>query len=164
MSLEKELDEAFAEFGKREIPTFIAEVLSVDKKKGICIVTDEGLEFEVRLASVINDDKQKFYLFPVIGSLVLVSPIEEDIHQLYVDKYSEIEEFNFKVGDCEFSIDKNGLNFKKENDSLRSLVLELITAIRAMKFTTNTGPTIKLINDPDFIKLEKKFKQLLKPF
>lgn len=163
MGLEKELQEAFEQFKKPAVVSFIAEVVSVDKEKGTCIVTDEDLEYKVRLASVINDDKQKFYLFPIVGSMVLVSAIEEDIHQLYIDKYSEVEEFNFKVADCEFSIDSTGVNFKKNDDSLRSLVLELIKTIRAMRFTTNTGATIKLVNEPDFIELETKFKQLLKP-
>lgn len=163
MSLDRDLEKALLEFQRRKVTTFIAEVVAVNKQNGTCIVTDEDLEYKVRLASVINNDKQKFYLFPLIGSMVLVSPIEEDIRQLYIDKYSEIEEFNFKVADCEFSIDNKGINFKKNDDSLRSLVLELITTIRNMKFTTNTGATIKLINEADFLELENKFKNLLKP-
>ena len=59
-------------------------------------------------------------------------------------------------------MDASGFNFKKENESLRSLMLELIGGIKKMRFTTNFGPTIKLINIADFEAIETKFKSLLK--
>ena len=60
MSFEVELEQALYEFKKRDINTFIAKVINVDKKKGICIVSDDEIEYPVRLASVINDDSNKF--------------------------------------------------------------------------------------------------------
>jgi len=41
-------------------------------------------------------------------------------------------------------------------------MLDLISAIKAMKFTTNMGPTIELINRPEFIAIENRFKSFLK--
>jgi hypothetical protein len=81
---------------------------------------------------------------------------------LYVAKYSDIEDFQLKIADSILVMDASGFNFKKENESLRSLVLELIDGIKKMKFTTNFGPTINLINIADFEAVETKFKSLLK--
>lgn len=162
MSVEKELQDAFVDLVKRNEATFSATVLEVDKEKGVCLVTDNDLEYKARLASVINDSKQKFFLYPKVGSVVLISSIDEDINQLYVDVYSQIEEMRLKIGNCDLCVDADGFNFKKENESLRSLMLELIGAIKNLKFTTNVGPTIKLINILDFEVVETKFKELLK--
>ena len=162
MSIEKELQDSFRELVKRKATTFSAAVVSVDKEKGTCLVTDDQLEYKVRLASVINDSKEKFFLYPKVKSIVLVAPIEEDIHQLHVIKYSDIEQLRLRIGATDFCIDKDGFNFKKENESLRSLMLELIDGIKKMKFTTNFGPTINLINVQDFTDVEIKFKNLLK--
>tara|TARA_R110002126_G_scaffold78629_2_gene195668 strand:+ start:11368 stop:11862 length:495 start_codon:yes stop_codon:yes gene_type:complete len=162
MSKDKELQDAFAKLLERDAVTFSATVLSVDKEKGTCLVSSDQLEYKVRLASVINDSREKFFLYPKLKSIVLVAPIEEDIHQLHVVKYSDIEQLRLRIGDTDFCIDKDGFNFKKENESLRSLILELIDGIKKMKFTTNMGPTINLINLQDFVAVEDKFKQLLK--
>lgn len=160
--MDKELQKALHKMVAPKGTNFIATVVSVDKEKGTCKVSTNDLEFTVRLASVINDSKDKFFLYPTLNSKVLVGYINADVHQLFVLKHSEIDEFNFKIGDCNFVIDESGMNFKKGGDSLRSLVLDLITAIRAMKFTTNTGATITLVNDASFASLKTKFENLLK--
>jgi hypothetical protein len=162
MSKEQAIQEAFRQLVTRKEVTFSAMVISVDKEKGICTVLDDKLEYKVRLAAVINDSKEKFFLYPKINSVVLVAPIEEDVHQLHVIKYSAVEQLRLRIGATDFCIDKDGFNFKKENESLRSCMLELIAAIKALKFTTNMGPTIKLINIQDFTAVETKFKNLLK--
>lgn len=41
-------------------------------------------------------------------------------------------------------------------------MVDLLTEIRKMKFTTNTGSTILLVNEPAFVFLENRFKNLLK--
>jgi hypothetical protein len=162
MSKDKQIQDAFAKLLERDAVTFSAVVVSVDKEKGTCIVSADKLEYKVRLASVINDSKEKFFLYPKLKSKVLVAPIEEDIHQLHVIKYGDIEQLRLRIGATDFCIDEAGFNFKKENESLRSLILELIDGIKKMKFTTNMGPTIKLINLQDFVAVEDKFKNLLK--
>ena len=117
-------------------------------------------------------------MFPKVGSSVLVSPINEDLHRLYVEAYSEIEsmdlsiessklfvdkdKFLFKRDQVHFKIDQDGFLLKKENENLKKLMADLITAIKALKFTTNYGPTINLINIADFIALENRFNQFLK--
>ncbi|WP_289665575.1 hypothetical protein [Flavobacterium panacagri] len=161
--MEKDLQDAFRRLKKREVDTFIADVISVDKGKGTCKISDGKLEyFDVQLASIINESNQKFYLFPKEKSSVIVSPINEDLHRLYVEAYSEIESLSLAIDKVEFQIDKEGFLLKKENENLKKLMADLIKAIKNLKFTTNNGPTINLINIADFTALEDRFNQFLK--
>ena len=90
--MEKELHSAFRKLKQRDVDTFPVKVLSVDKSAGTCKVTDDELEYtDVRLSAVIDGNDKKFYLFPKVGSSVLVSPINEDLKNLYVEAYSEID-------------------------------------------------------------------------
>ncbi|MEM0542425.1 hypothetical protein WFZ85_07335 [Flavobacterium sp. j3] len=161
--MEKELHDAFRKLKQRDVDTFPVKVLSVDKSAGTCKVTDDELEYtDVRLSAVIDGNDKKFYLFPKVGSSVLVSPINEDLKNLYVEAYSEIDGLDLKIDGVHFNIDKDGFLLKKENETLKKLMADLITAIKAMKFTTNNGPTINLVNIADFIALENRFNQFLK--
>lgn len=161
--MEKELHDAFRKLKQRDVDTFPVKVLSVDKSAGTCKVTDDELEYtDVRLSAVIDGNDKKFYLFPKVGSSVLVSPINEDLKNLYVEAYSEIDGLDLKIDGVHFNIDKDGFLLKKENETLKKLMADLITAIKAMKFTTNNGPTINLVNITDFVALENRFNQFLK--
>jgi hypothetical protein len=161
--MEKDLQDAFRKLKKREVDSFPVKVLSVNKENGTCTVSDGILEYtDVQLASVINEDNQGFYLFPKKDSSVIVSPINEDLHRLYVETYSEIESVQVAIDKVEFQMDKDGFLLKKENENLKKLMADLLKAIKAMKFTTNNGPTINLVNLNDFIDLENRFNQFLK--
>lgn len=158
-----QLTEAMRQFKKRDIDTFPGEVVSVDKDKGTCVVLADGLEYQnVQLSSIIDGSAEKFYLFPKVGSSVLMSPINEDVHRMYVESYSQLESLDLTIGGMRFQADVDGFLFKKEDETLRALMQDLITAIKAMKFTTNNGPTINLINLPDFVAVEDRFNQFLK--
>ena len=163
MSVDKDIQIAFAGLLNRSEDTFSAEIVSVNRNNGSCIVKSRGLEYtDVRLSSIIDENQNKIYLFPKEGSSVLVSKINNDIHALYIEAYSEIEEYYLKIDDSEFNVDQSGILIKKGEENLQLLMLDLIKAIKQMKFTTNTGSTIKLVNILDFEKLEPRFKQLLK--
>lgn len=163
MSIEKALQDGLRQLSKRSVDTFPATVREVDKDKGFCTVESDGLEYaDVRLASVIDELGSFVYVFPKLGSSVLVSPIQEDINNLYVEAYSEVEEFYIKIERAELKVDQNGILLKKGSENAQKLLLDLIKAIRAMVFTTNNGPTIKLVNDPEFAALEPRIKTLLK--
>lgn len=161
--MDKELQDAFRKLKQRDVDTFPVEVVSVNKASGTCKVKDDQLEYtNVRLSSIIGGNGKAFYLFPKVGSSVLVSPINEDLKQLYIEAYSEIESLDLKIENVQFRVDKDGFLLKKQNENLKKLMADLITAIKAMKFTTNNGPTINLINIADFTALESRFNQFLK--
>ena len=163
----KEIQDAFREMKKRDVDTFIAKVVSVNKAEGTCKVNDGELDyFGVQLSAVVDDNQNNFYLFPKVGSWVLVSPINEDIHRLYVEAYSEIESLALVIDTVTFRVDKTGFLLKKQNETLKALMSDLIGAIKAMSFvvTTPSGPgaTATLNNTPQFASIETRFNQFLK--
>jgi hypothetical protein len=161
--MDQELIEAFRQLKKRDVDTFPSVVVSVDKEQGTCTIAVDDLELrDVQLSSVIDGNSKKFYLFPKVGSSVLVSPINEDLHRLYVEAYSEVESLDLVIDKVQFQIDKDGFLLKKENETLKALMVDLIEEIKKMKFTTNNGPTITLINTPQFTAIGDRFKNFLK--
>jgi len=163
MSASKELQEALKMLGKRGVSTFPAQVVSVNKNEGTCTVDNGNLEFtDVALSATVEDNAKRFFLFPKVGSFVLVSPIEENVHRLYIEFFSEIEDFNMQIDTTQMQIDKNGFLLKKENETLKKLMVDLLQEIQKMKFTTNTGSTINLVNQPQFLSIENRFKTFLK--
>lgn len=163
-----ELTEAFRRLKKRDVDTFPAIVVAVNKDKGTCVVEADGLQLlDVQLSSILDGNNQKFYLFPKQESSVLVSPINEDLNRLYVESYSEIESLDLNIEQVRFQVDKDGFLLKKENETLRKLMSDLIAAIKAMSFTLTTpdtinGATTLLNNTAQFEAVENRFNQFLK--
>ena len=165
--MEKELQDAFRKLAKRDVDTFVATVVSVNKTKGTCTVNDEQIDyFDVKLQSVSGTGNKGLILFPKVESSVLVSPINEDLHHLYIEAFSELESFEMVVEGCKMQIDKDGFLLKKENETLKSLMLDLLQAIKQMSFivTTPVGPgaTSVLNNTAVFTLIENRFKTFLK--
>jgi phage baseplate assembly protein gpV len=166
-----ELTEAFRKLKKRDVDTFPAVVVSVDKEQGTCTVKVDDLELtNVQLSAIIDGSNKKCYLFPKVESSVLISPINEDLHRLYVEAYSEIESFDLNIEQVRFQVDQDGFLMKKENETLKALMVDLIGAVKNMSFTVNTtgtaaaqtGATTSLVNVAEFVVVENRFKQFLK--
>jgi len=161
--MSKALQDAFRQLSKRGVDTFPAKVILVNKEKGTCVVNDGDLEYtDVQLSATIEDNGKRFFLFPKVGSFVLVSPINEDIHRLYVEFFSEIEELDFQTEKSQIKINDEGFLLKKEDETLAKLMSDLLKEIQRMKFTTNTGSTIQLVNAAQFMAIENRFKTFLK--
>ena len=158
-----ELQKAFAALKNRGVSTFAAEVIEVDKASGTCTVKDDDIEyFNVQLSSIIDGSKKQLFIYPVLGSSVLVSPIEEKLEWLYIEVYSEVEQVDWNIKGVKFNFDENGFLLKKQNETLAKLMSDLLKEIQKMKFTTNTGSTILLVNKPQFLSIENRFKDFLK--
>ncbi|WP_264520395.1 hypothetical protein [Flavobacterium sp. N1994] len=163
----KELEDAFRKLKERGVHTFAVTVVSVNKEDGTCVVSDDDIEFpDVRLSAVIDGNNKKSYLFPKVGSDVLVSPIMEDLHKLYVEYYSELESLDYHFGEVQFKIDRDGFLLKKQNETLKKLVSDLLIGIKSMSFLVTTtggnGNTTTLNNVATFNGIENRFNQFLK--
>lgn len=160
----KALQDAFRQLTKREVDTFPARVVSVDKANGTCVVNDGEIDYtDVQLSATVENNGKRFYLFPKVGSFVLVSPINEDIHRLYVEFFSEIESLDLTIETTQLQIDQDGFLFKKQSETLYKLMEDLLREIQRMKFlTTSGGPTTRLINKEKFKLIENRFKGFLK--
>lgn len=160
-----------------EVYAKVCEVLEIDqdeKTVNVKPVDDTAEIYNVRLQA--ESETGGLVLFPKVGSMVLVvfinknnaavvntSEIEKlelviEKSELQIDK----DKFLFKREQVQLEVDQEGFLLKKENETLKKLMADLITAIKALKFTTNNGPTINLINIADFVALENRFNQFLK--
>ena len=97
---------------------------------------------------------------PVVGALICIVFITKET--AVAVNYSELEQYNVKIKETEFTIDENGFLLKKADENLAKLMDDLLKEILKMKFTTNTGSTITLVNSPEFTAIKNRFKNLLK--
>lgn len=144
-----------------EVYAKVCEVLEIDqdeKTVNVKPIDDTAEIYNVRLQA--ESETGGLVLFPKVGSMVLVVFINKN--NAAVVNTSEIEKLELVIESVELKIDSTGFLLKKENETLKKLMADLITAIKALKFTTNNGPTINLINIADFIALEDRFNQFLK--
>lgn len=154
----KELIQKLANTGD-EIYTKICEVISVDKENQTADLKPLDGSAEILDALIQVADKGAF-IEPKIGSQVACVFVSKEL--AIIVNYSELKQFQVKIEGVEFQFDKDGFLMKKENESLRNLMVDLLQEIQKMKFTTNTGSTILLVNKPQFVNIENRFKQLLK--
>lgn len=98
---------------------------------------------------------------PKKGSTCLIGLIENDATKPFLIWVNEVESYEIKVENTEFKM-QEGFLLKTENETLAKLMSDLLKEIQKMKFTTNTGSTIKLVNQPQFKAIENRFKTFLK--
>lgn len=145
----------------------IAKVKTVDEQKGTCVLIDEdGQEIlDVRLRPVLTD-KKSFVLVPKVGSYVLAVRIEDDDDWMVLAA-DEIEKIGYYIGSTIFEIDAMGFLLKKENETLKKILADLVGAVKAMSFTLTTPDTINgnttlLNNVSQFTDIETRINQFLK--
>lgn len=162
MSIDRALAEGLRLIGKRKTPTIAVEVVSVDKTQGTCVVKDDGLEYIVRLASVINENTERFYLFPKVGSSVLIASIGEDENRYYVVAYSEIESVSLRIEDTQLTIDKAGVHLQRGEVDFKSLLNELLNELKTAIIQTPAGVgNFSPNNVAKFEEINNKINQLL---
>lgn len=135
-----------------------AKVISVDWEQRTCDAkgVDDDLEFYDILIGAGSIDVK-----PKIGTLILIGVINNKETTTVLLSAEEIDKVEIKAGNCELTVD-NGFLLKKENETLKKLMVDLLQEIQKMKFTTNTGSTIILVNQPQFMTIEQRFKDFLK--
>jgi len=159
MSLDK-LKNTLTELAKNNIPvqTIWVEVTDVDweEKTMTAVGIDDEVEyFDVSLGLGSVDIK------PKMGSTCLIGIIENKDTSCYLLSCDEIEEIDINVEECQFKIN-DGFLLKKQNETLKQLMGDLIQACRNMVFKTNSGITIELLTDQEFQGLKTRFNNFLK--
>jgi hypothetical protein len=142
--------------------TLLGRVISVSGYTCDVEFDNAPVMLDVRLQSIINDEKKGFVLIPRLQSYVLISPVEslQDIY--FVSLTSEIESIITVIDTTSLRVDKDGFLFKSNGEDLLSLLTSLIEAIEKMTVATSTGPSSTPINIQDFMLLKTRFKKLLK--
>lgn len=159
MSLDK-LNETLSQLHKKSVPiqTVWVEVLEVDWEEKTMTVM--GVEDEVEYYDVLLG-LGSFDLKPTVGSNCLIGIIDNNDTTTFLIMVDDVEEIDINVEKCQLNI-KDGFLLKKENETLKKLMVDLLQEIQKMKFTTNTGSTILLVNKPQFLNIETRFKDFLK--
>lgn len=98
---------------------------------------------------------------PKVGSNCLIGFINNSETLPFLIMADEVEEIDVKSEHCQLKVN-DGFLLKKQNETLAKLMSDLLKEIQKMKFTTNTGSTIKLVNQPEFLSIENRFKDFLK--
>lgn len=107
---------------------------------------DEGAEIpDVRLrAEAEEGEGNGFIIIPAVGSKVTVVMLDKNTGVLLQARTAQL------------------LTLATENESLKKLLQDTYAAIGRMVFTTNQGPTIKLVNAAEFTALSQRLDLLLK--
>lgn len=166
MLWEERIRQAMVDMASKYGPSQIinATVVDLDAENSVCTaVTVDGVELpEVQLRANIDPaGKKAWVLFPARGSEILIGNVDNGT-QWCVLMVSEISSIRSEINNAVFEIDGEKFQLSNEGENLGQLIDELFTAICNMVFTTNVGPTISLVNQPDFINLQSRFKELLK--
>ncbi|PDS26478.1 hypothetical protein [Flavobacterium branchiophilum] len=149
-----------------EVYAKVCEVLEVnqsEKTVDVKPIDDTAEIFNVRLQA--ESETGGLVLFPKKGSAVLVVFINKN--SAAVVNTSEIEKFELAIDGVKLQIDKTGFLLRKENETLRKLMIDLLRAIQQMSFTLSTpdtinGSTTLLNNKAQFTNIETRFNAFLK--
>lgn len=143
-----------------ELYAKIAEVTTVDIEAKTCDVKPIDGTSEIFDVFLNLDETTGQFREPAIGALICVVFITKET--AVAVNYSELKQHNIKIQETEFTIDESGFLLKKADENLAKLMDDLLKEILQMKFTTNTGSTIALVNSPEFKAIQTRFKTLLK--
>lgn len=118
-----------------------AVVKRVDKSTATCTIEINDLEVgEVRLQAVVGNNLKGTKLFPAIDSVVLVQQIGNK-GEFVIAFYSQLEEINLSVGETLFKQSINGFEIRKNNETLKKILNELVTQVKAITVVCNAQGT-----------------------
>lgn len=158
-----DIGDALAVFAAKYGPVVIqpATVLSVNDDDTIKAKLTNGFIIEdVRLKSVIKEGN-KVILLPKIASIVQIARIDTNDDYVVI-AVTEVTKVLYQIDNTIFDVDQNGYLLKCENETLRKLLDDLLDAIMNMRFTTQSGPTVNLVNLMAFQQIKDRVKNLLK--
>lgn len=160
MSLDKlnrAINEKIKSFTKVQTVWVEAKEIDWEEKTMTAIgVSDELPYYDVLLGL------ENIQIKPKQGTACLIGLIENDETKPFLIWADEVESYELKVGETEFKM-QDGFLLKKQNETLYKLMADLLQEIQRMKFTTNAGPTVNLVNRLKFKQIENRFKDFLKP-
>lgn len=109
------------------LPNITAKVLAVDKENNTCDVAPINGAAQILGCSLrVDDGKTKGkIIYPTIGSLVMVAPIDGMRAHYLVMMYSEVDEVVCEINNTKMAADKEGVLIAKGNDGLKEILNEI---------------------------------------
>lgn len=143
------------------LQTVLAVVESVDFIEATCVLDDEGVTmYDVRLKPVLTGN-EALVIFPAVGSWVLATRLEDDDDWLVI-ACEKADMCRFAGADCVIEMDSAGVKISKGGETLKAILSDLLTAIKALTVPTGTGPSGTPINSPAFTAIENRLNNFLK--
>lgn len=142
--------------------TMLVTVVSVDESEGTCsLVDDDGLElFDVRLKPVLTDN-ESLVMFPSVGSWVLIARIEDDEEWLLMS-CEQVDKYRVTVGDSVIEMTSDGIKISNGGETLKSILSDLIEAIKLLTVPTGAGPSGTPYNAASFTSINNRIANFLK--
>lgn len=145
------------------VQVYPATVKSVEGET--CTVLVNHADLEVAGVRLLADPVAGQMLTPAVDSIVLVGCIENDLGNLFVCQYSQLEKASIEISDTSIYIDKEKVELKRGNvkvalgqsqlaitngqESLKSLFTDLVSLLQTFIVLTAQGPSTGL--DPGTI-------------
>lgn len=143
------------------LQTVLAKVNSVHESEMTCDLDDDGvLIYDVRLTPVITGN-ETIAIYPKVGSMALAVRIEDDDEWMLLS-CEKADKYRITANDCIIEMDSSGIKISKGSESLKAILSDLITAIKALTVPTGTGPSGTPINSTAFTAISNRLTQLLK--
>lgn len=125
-----------------------AEVTGVDRKENTCDVAplNGGCElFDVMLRADDGNSKGNI-VYPSVGSIVIISPLDNSSSQYFVSMFSEVDEVVSTIETTTLSVDAGGVTIARGNDDLKSVLLEFINQMMKIYAAKDAAGIAKLKN------------------
>lgn len=143
------------------LQTVLATVEDVDYTGATCVLNDDDIFiYDVKLKPVLSGN-EALVMFPAVGSWVLAARVEDDDDWMVI-ACEKVDRYRITGADCVIEMDNAGLKISKGNETLKSILSDLITAIKALTVPTGTGPSGTPINSATFITIENRINNFLK--
>lgn len=118
--------------GYSAAPLFTATVKSVDDTT--CTIDLGGMELtDVRLRSVVNDDKGRLLVTPKVGSRVLVGDLSNGAcRDLAVLRFAEVDKVEITIGDSSITIESGKIEMNGGNNDGLINIADLTDKLNAL--------------------------------
>lgn len=107
--------------------------LTYEKSKGIIFEYDK---------SQVNIDKNK-----------IVNKVTDNSKSTLTEK-----DFDMIINELQIRVDNGGFTFKKSDETLKKIMVDLLTEIEAMMFKNTVGQTLLMINKAKFTSIKMRIK------
>jgi hypothetical protein len=136
----------------------LAKVISAEES--VCkvqLIENEDIILENIKTTASQENEKGFLLKPKTDSIVLVSKRENAIIM-----FSELETATLKIENTTLKIDATGFEIKKQNETLKKILADLVQVITQMTFTNSAGSTAVANNVASFTSITTRINDLLK--
>lgn len=116
----------------------VCEVISVNTSDKTCVLKPLDGTAEIPHVFLCSDENTSVFFEPKVKSLVCVVFITKTSG--VVVSWSELKQFNIKIEDSEFIINKDGFLISRSGQNLKDVLNEFIDNVKNAMVLTSMGP------------------------